>query len=95
MGAVDQKVLDLRVVPEWESQVLQTRQEDTALPVSDMDKQLANHMRKLYDFSNDDPEIMITDDNPINEYCLSNKMKWEVTHLALDRVVKRIGTYTT
>ncbi|KAL3186228.1 hypothetical protein MRX96_027954 [Rhipicephalus microplus] len=62
------------------AKVPEIRHEDTGLPVSDMDKHLADHMRKLYDFSNGDPEIIITDDNPINEYCLSNKVKWEVTH---------------
>ncbi|KAL3193783.1 hypothetical protein MRX96_000080 [Rhipicephalus microplus] len=59
-----------------------------------MDKHLADHIRKLYEFSNGDPEIIITDDNPINEYCLSNKVKWEVTRPALDRAIKRIGART-
>ncbi|KAL3223028.1 hypothetical protein MRX96_027837 [Rhipicephalus microplus] len=59
-----------------------------------MGKHLADHMRKLYDFSNGDPEIILTDDNPINEYCLSNKNNWEVTRLALDRAIKRIGAHT-
>ncbi|KAL3228264.1 hypothetical protein MRX96_024020 [Rhipicephalus microplus] len=89
-----QEVLDLRVVPEWESQGTQIRHEDTGLPVSDVDKHLADHMRKLYDFSNGDPEIILTDDNPINKYCLSNNIKWEVTRLALDRAIQRIGAHT-
>ncbi|KAL3181086.1 hypothetical protein MRX96_037141 [Rhipicephalus microplus] len=59
-----------------------------------MDKHLADHMRKLYNFSNGDPEIKITDDNPINEYCLSNKAKWEVTRPALGRAIERIGAHT-
>ncbi|KAL3181849.1 hypothetical protein MRX96_008151 [Rhipicephalus microplus] len=44
--------------------------------------------------SNGDPEIIMTDDNPINEYCLSNKVKREVTRPALDRAIKRIGAHT-
>ncbi|KAL3208958.1 hypothetical protein MRX96_038468 [Rhipicephalus microplus] len=59
-----------------------------------MDKHLADHMRKLYDFSNCDPEIILTYDNPNNEYCLSNKIKWEVSRLALNSAIKRIGAHT-
>ncbi|KAL3177164.1 hypothetical protein MRX96_009861 [Rhipicephalus microplus] len=51
-------------------------------------------MRKLNDFSHGDPEINTTDDNLINEYHLSNKVKWEVTRPTLDRAIKRIRTYT-
>ncbi|KAL3185320.1 hypothetical protein MRX96_030137 [Rhipicephalus microplus] len=76
------------------AKVAQIRHEDTGLPVSDMDKHLADHMRKLYDFCNGDPEIKVTVDNPINEYCLSNKVKCEVTRSALDRAIKRTGAHT-
>ncbi|KAL3171423.1 hypothetical protein MRX96_013635 [Rhipicephalus microplus] len=45
--------------------VPQIRHEDTGLPVSDMNTHLAGHMRKLYDSSNGDLEIKITNDNSI------------------------------
>ena len=76
------------------AKVPQIRHEDTGQPVSDMSKHLAEHMRKLYDFSNGEPEIKTTDDNPITEYRLSNNVKWEVTRPALDRAIKRIGAHT-
>ncbi|KAL3170495.1 hypothetical protein MRX96_014564 [Rhipicephalus microplus] len=76
------------------AKVPQIWHEDTGLPVSDMYKHLADHMCKLYDVSNGDPEIKITDDNPINEYRLSNKVKWEVTHPALYKAIKRIRAHT-
>ncbi|KAL3181637.1 hypothetical protein MRX96_023227 [Rhipicephalus microplus] len=74
--------------------VLQIRHQNMGLPVSNLDRHLADHMRKLYDFSNGDPEIKITDEYPINEYRLSNKLKCKVTRPTLDRAIKHIGAHT-
>ncbi|KAL3218106.1 hypothetical protein MRX96_050876 [Rhipicephalus microplus] len=76
------------------AKVPQFRNEDTGLPVSDMDKYIADHMSKLYDLRNGDSEIIITGDNPINDYGLSNTVKLQVTCPEHDRANKRIGAHS-
>ncbi|KAH7952464.1 hypothetical protein HPB52_023621 [Rhipicephalus sanguineus] len=64
------------------AKVPQIRHEDTGQPVSDMGRHLADHMRKLYDVGSGEQEIDSVEYHPINEYRLSNNVKWEVTHCA-------------